>query len=640
MTIIIYKVEIFCFIFSDRGEVNESIEKGEYSSDTEVEDEYEEDTELTAALNTDHSIDSSDKETRTAVNDNPKTNTEIIKFAALNPDHNSGKGTGKVDAFSVNDNGKAKVDIRESVKIDQVSNEAINSKMNESMRERILGSILSGDIKTGTPSPSKKRSRKQPASTIKRKKQEIGTPTLNDSIKHPPTDEEMPEAPDKNQRGQNQTNSTSKRKRQRKSATAKKVKQEPADEYDDFENGADETEADPDDFEVAAANLLSLYTKPKFADEDDPSKPHKCSFCNRGFRKRANLNRHILTHTGERPFSCEKCGKTFSTAHAVKLHDRQHTGDKPYQCEKCLKKFTYYANYKIHLGSHSDERPFPCVICGRAYTMATTLKRHMKIHSEDKPWKCDQCPKQFAQEKQLKNHMVGHSSIRPFACNICDRHFAQTYDLGKHMLKHAEQMYVDDIHPDAYKDGSVAALEGKDVTETDNNGDNKDGTDAALLGKSRTDTNGIKPEISREKWSEKTEEMNKSKEDMDNMGVMGIGNGTDMGEVAKTPLRQSRCKVCKEVFVSLKQHMRVHMDRNPFYCTLCRREFLELTNLKQHMTTHTGAKPYSCEDCGRGFAQASNLKSHMRIHTGERPFVCPVCQKTFAHSSSMKNHVR
>ena len=83
----------------------------------------------------------------------------------------------------------------------------------------------------------------------------------------------------------------------------------------------------------------------------------------------------------------------------------------------------------------------------------------MLIHSENKPWKCDLCPKQFALQLQLKSHMVSHSGLKPYACSICNKRFAQTYPLEKHMLKHAEEAYVDEIHPEAYNDGTVAALD-------------------------------------------------------------------------------------------------------------------------------------------------------------------------------------
>ena len=367
------------------------------------------------------------------------------------------------------------------------------------------------------------------------------------------------------------------------------------------------------------AGLTSMYMSlPIKFDDNDSDKPHKCSYCNKGFKKPANLRRHILTHTGERNFSCDACGKSFSTSQALRLHLRVHTGDKPYQCEVCLKKFTYNTNYKIHLRSHSNERPFPCLVCGRAYTMSTTLKRHMLIHAEDRPYKCEKCPKQFAKSLQLKSHMVSHSGMEPYACGICDKQFSQTYPLGKHLLKHAEELYVDEIHPEAYMDGSVSEAGKIDMPNTD--GEIKESTKQT----SNTITSNYKTDSDKDVTGEES-----IKETQD-----------DISSPQKTPLRQSRCKVCKEVFVSLKQHMRVHMDKQPYYCTLCKREFLELTNLKQHLSTHTGDKPFVCDECGREFAQASNLKAHMRVHTGERPYNCHICGKTFAHSSSMKNHIR
>ena len=531
--------------------------------------QYEEDVELTAALNTDEQ--------------NSKTETGNTDVSSVCSDENK-IGESKVDNPLHNEK--------------DIKNAEI---LNESISHDVPNSLHGDKVQTDTPS-SKKRSRKQPASTIKRKKLKLDTQNIDASHENSLPDEETFGTPSIDQKAQKQPTSTSKRKKQKKSILDT--------------SGIQETPVEVENLEASSGDLQSLYMNlPIKFEDDDADKPHKCSYCNRGFKKASNLKRHILTHTGERAFSCETCGKTFSTSHAVKLHNRQHTGDKPYQCEKCLKKFTYYANYKIHLRSHSDERPFTCLICGRSYTMSTTLKRHMLIHSENKPWKCDLCPKQFAQQLQLKSHMVSHSGLKPYACSICHKRFAQTYPLGKHMLKHAEEAYVDEIHPEAYNDGTVAALDKNNMADSD----------------------GVKKELETKKRDDMTEDIKDSVKETSNLSE---GSATETEDVAKTPLRQSRCKVCNEVFVSLKQHMRVHMDQNPYYCTFCNREFLELTNLKQHLTTHTGDKPYACEECGREFAQASNLKSHMRIHTGERPFSCEICHKTFAHSSSMKNHVR
>ena len=50
--------------------------------------------------------------------------------------------------------------------------------------------------------------------------------------------------------------------------------------------------------------------------------------CGKGFRLKTDLNRHLLTHTGERPFRCTApgCSKSFSQHSNLKRHMRTHSG--------------------------------------------------------------------------------------------------------------------------------------------------------------------------------------------------------------------------------------------------------------------------------------------------------------------------
>ena len=49
-------------------------------------------------------------------------------------------------------------------------------------------------------------------------------------------------------------------------------------------------------------------------------KTHKCSHCEKGFRKKGDLVRHQRTHTGEKPYQCSQCNKCFANKGALDTH--------------------------------------------------------------------------------------------------------------------------------------------------------------------------------------------------------------------------------------------------------------------------------------------------------------------------------
>jgi uncharacterized Zn-finger protein len=74
-------------------------------------------------------------------------------------------------------------------------------------------------------------------------------------------------------------------------------------------------------------------------------------------------------------------------------------------------------------------------------------------------------------------------------------------------------------------------------------------------------------------------------------------------------------------------------------CTVCDKQFPNISALKLHLLVHTGEKPHQCRVCGRRFRQKSHLVGHFRIHTGEKPFVC-ACGRKFKDKSGLNGHRR
>lgn len=117
--------------------------------------------------------------------------------------------------------------------------------------------------------------------------------------------------------------------------------------------------------------------------KNDGPTPFVCDICEKSFKDKSNLVKHVRTHTKEKPFVCtiEGCGKRFSHNQTLKEHMNVHCGIKPFVCSYCKKAFASEANMKRHQRIHTGDKPFVCPVCGKAFTQNGNLKTHLKkIH--------------------------------------------------------------------------------------------------------------------------------------------------------------------------------------------------------------------------------------------------------------------
>uniref|UniRef100_A0A1Q3G0U8 Putative transcription factor iiia n=1 Tax=Culex tarsalis TaxID=7177 RepID=A0A1Q3G0U8_CULTA len=163
----------------------------------------------------------------------------------------------------------------------------------------------------------------------------------------------------------------------------------------------------------------------------DHGRPFHCPLCPSQFKRKAHLERHMESHTGNRKFACKECGASFTKAivlarHMNHYHQRSiNTTGKPkkraisgnYKCAFCPKSFKHRPSLNTHVQSHYDILPFVCDICNARFAVAQGLSVHRgKFHSSGtvaKPdmarFKCDHCPRFFKYRRSLKEHVeVGH----------------------------------------------------------------------------------------------------------------------------------------------------------------------------------------------------------------------------------------
>ncbi|XP_044742582.1 zinc finger protein 501-like [Chrysoperla carnea] len=107
-----------------------------------------------------------------------------------------------------------------------------------------------------------------------------------------------------------------------------------------------------------------------------------CNICGRGLLSKAELRRHLCTHTGEKPFECTNCDKRYNDRGALRRHIKSaHLDERPFSCTVCSRAFHTKLILQNHMRRHTGERPFPCLVCGKSFGFKTVLQTHMKVHS-------------------------------------------------------------------------------------------------------------------------------------------------------------------------------------------------------------------------------------------------------------------
>nr|XP_057925665.1 gastrula zinc finger protein XlCGF8.2DB-like isoform X1 [Doryrhamphus excisus] len=161
-----------------------------------------------------------------------------------------------------------------------------------------------------------------------------------------------------------------------------------------------------------------------------------CSVCAKGFPKKGDLGRHMLTHTGEKPFICSVCGKSFHQKSNIITHMRTHTGEKPFVCSVCGDKFAQRSTLKKHMKTHTGEKPFSCSVCGKRFPHKYTMVSHMRTHTGEKPFSCSVCGERFSQKANMLKHRKTHTGEKAFSCSVCGKGYSYKKGLTAHMQTH------------------------------------------------------------------------------------------------------------------------------------------------------------------------------------------------------------
>ncbi|XP_064424148.1 POZ-, AT hook-, and zinc finger-containing protein 1 [Latimeria chalumnae] len=178
---------------------------------------------------------------------------------------------------------------------------------------------------------------------------------------------------------------------------------------------------------------------------DGPDTPRKrgrvrkqvgCEVCGKVFRDVYHLNRHKLSHSGEKPYACPVCGLRFKRKDRMSYHVRSHDGSvgKPYVCISCGKGFSRPDHLNGHIKQvHTSERPHKCQTCNASFATRDRLRSHLACHEDKVP--CQVCGK-YLRAAYMVDHLKKHSEGPSNFCSICNRGFSTASYLRVHVKTH------------------------------------------------------------------------------------------------------------------------------------------------------------------------------------------------------------
>ncbi|XP_028813803.1 ras-responsive element-binding protein 1 isoform X2 [Denticeps clupeoides] len=379
-----------------------------------------------------------------------------------------------------------------------------------------------------------------------------------------------------------------------------------------------------------------------------------CPFCPRVFPWASSLQRHMLTHTGQKPYPCPKCDAFFSTKsncerHLLRKHGvtsrvlrRNGIMTKSKDAEEAspesaesmseselhvpeavdltspeLSVPDYYDNNQAKMPETSadtslvDSAESPVQ---HTHLIEATEDDHNTTATTDDNDDDSQSNKSldfnFAsklmdfkfceQGDQPHSYPAGGSTIQEssvgppeeskYTCKICSKSFRYAATLTRHEKVHESESQ---------------SIEGSDLAETNDQQDTQNGShspkeedqeDEELEGEDRKDA--TETEGAGSGFESGSEDDEKDKEEKSDEEAVGTEPKSSEGEMTAGAWGKT--------------------DKRKKICNVCSKRFWSLQDLTRHMRSHTGERPYQCQTCERTFTLKHSLVRHQRVHQKPR----------------------
>ncbi|XP_035700591.1 zinc finger protein 600-like isoform X2 [Folsomia candida] len=166
-----------------------------------------------------------------------------------------------------------------------------------------------------------------------------------------------------------------------------------------------------------------------------------CPLCEKEFKDKAYVAKHIAIHTTEKSHKCEICQKSFVEAVSLKNHKiHQEKSVRPvFACTFCLDSFLSYAGRRDHIQTYHKREKYPCSLCDKIFSSKSGLRQH-KIAKHSKNEKdyhaCNKCEYKSWLKSQITMHnRRKHGGLKSNKCYFCGNKFFKFSELVRHCCR-------------------------------------------------------------------------------------------------------------------------------------------------------------------------------------------------------------